>query len=191
VNRRLGVAEILKEISRIKDINERQNALASCYNTKAIIQILHAMFHPDVKFLLPEGEPPYKKLEKSTDSQGSLYREARRLYLFIEGLSPPNLSQVRRETQFVQMLEVLDPEDAALLIAVKDKKCPYPGITYELVYNTFPKLLPEPRENPKERKLPCPFGCKSSERGGKFTEESLAQHIEAEHGPSSQSQTND
>ena len=44
---------------------------------------------------------------------------------------------------FVGLLERLDPEDAKLLIAVKDKKLSYKGLTYKLVKDTWPDLLPE------------------------------------------------
>ena len=136
MNRRLGIAEILSQISKIKDPQERQNALSTCAEIQPLIQVLHATFHPEVKFLLPEGAPPFKKLEKGVDAQGTLYREAKRFYLFIDGLSP-DVNQLKRETLFVQMLAALDPDDADLVLGRKDKKMIYPGITYELVAATF------------------------------------------------------
>lgn len=189
----MGIAEILSEISKIKKFEERQAALATCAQNKALIQILHATFHPEVKFLLPEGAPPFKKLDKGVDAQGSLYREAKKLYLFIEGLAP-ELHQLRRQTLFVQFLEALDPDDADLLLAVKDKTMPYKGITYELVTKTFPGLLPDmevAQEETKkdgrtgrDRAVPCPFGCKSSSEDGLFLPGPLAQHIKRVHGSS-------
>jgi hypothetical protein len=69
-----------------------------------------------------------------------LYQEQRRLYLFIAG-GHPDLSQLRRETLFIQVLESIPPEEAELLLAVKDKKLPYKGITKEIVQEAFPGLL--------------------------------------------------
>ena len=185
-----GIAEILSQISKIKDIQERQNALGSCHSIQPLIQILHACFHPEVKFALPEGAPPFTKLKKDVDAQGTLYRESKRLYLFIEGLSP-NVNQLKRETLFVQLLESLDPDDADLLLGVKDKKMIYPGITYDLVAKTFPGLLPEVSEDqePKKEKrqakrVPCPHGCQSSDESGLFLPGPLAQHIKRVHGSS-------
>lgn len=190
MNRRLGIAEILSQISKIKDPQERQNALSTCAEIQPLIQVLHATFHPEVKFLLPEGAPPFKKLEKGVDAQGTLYREAKRFYLFIDGLSP-DVNQLKRETLFVQMLEALDPDDADLVLGMKDKKMIYPGITYELVAATFPGLLPEQTEPVPEgkarasaKRVPCPFGCKSSSEDGLYLPGPLSMHIRKVHGSS-------
>jgi hypothetical protein len=40
------------------------------------------------------------------------------------------------------MLERLDPKDAKLLLAIKDKHIPYPGITEDVIKEAFPGLLP-------------------------------------------------
>lgn len=195
----MGIAEILWEISKIKNFQEQQAALATCANNTALIQVLHATFHPEVRFLLPDGTPPFTKLQKSVDAQGTLYREAKKMYLFIEGLAP-DIHQLKRETLFVQMLEALDPDDADLVLGMKDKKMIYPGITYNLVYSTFPGLLPENGElegqEPKkdgrsgrDRAMPCPFGCKSSNEDGLFLPGPLAQHIKRAHGSSDNEET--
>jgi hypothetical protein len=190
MNRQKGIAEILSEISKIKNFEERQAALSTCANITPLIQVLHSAFHPDVKFALPSGAPPFKKLEKSVDAQGSFYRESKKLYLFIEGLSP-NLHPLKREAMFVQLLEALDPDDADLLLAIKDKQMPYSGITYELVVKTFPGLLPEKQEeSPKaqadSKRVACPFGCKSSAEDGLYSPGPLVMHIKKTHGESAE-----
>ena len=203
-NNTLGISEIFSQISKIKNVAERQNALATCANNKALMQILHACFHPEVKFVLPDGAPNYTKLEKSVDAQGTLYREAKKLYLFIEGLAPP-MHQLRRETLFVQLLEALDPDDAELLLSVKEKKMPYKGITYDLVASTFPGLLPENGQvavtedgeskkdgrSGRDRAIPCPFGCESSNEDKLFLPGPLAQHIKRVHGSSDDEDSED
>ena len=47
---------------------------------------------------------------------------------------------------FVELLERLDPNDAKLIIAVKDKKLSYKGLSYKLVKDTWPDLLPDIEE---------------------------------------------
>jgi hypothetical protein len=192
----MGISEILYTISKIKNVQERQNALGTCADNRALMQVLHATFHPEVKFLLPDGAPNFTKLEKSVDAQGTLYREAKKMYLFIEGIAP-EMHQLRRETLFVQLLESLDPDDADLVLAMKDKKMPYEGITYGLVQSTFPGLLPDrdvtsegdgeskkDGRSGRERAIACPFGCKSSNEDGLFLPGPLAQHIKRTHGSS-------
>jgi hypothetical protein len=46
------------------------------------------------------------------------------------------------------MLETLDPTEAKLVIDLKDKKTTgmYKGLTYKLVKDTWPDLLPEQTE---------------------------------------------
>ena len=116
----------------------QQNANASLY------VILRHMFDPSIKFMLPEGEPPYRPfdgLEGEADSR--LYQELRKLYLFTEG-GHPTLNQVRREMLFILLIESVAPGDAKMLLAMKDKQ-PYPakkGITKKLIEEAFPGLIP-------------------------------------------------
>jgi len=118
-----------------------------------IKQLLFYTYSPTIKFLLPEGAPPYRPCE-FFDQEGRLYVEARKLYLFIEG-GNPNLTKVKRESLFIQLLESIDQEDAKLLIAIKDKKLPYKNITEKAVREAFPDLLPKEEINeqvPKKKR---------------------------------------
>jgi hypothetical protein len=135
---KLGVAEILKKASEITDENQRVDWLRQ-NNSVALESMLRGAYDPKIVWLLPEGAPPYKANDL-VDQQHRLYAEARKLYLFIEG-GNPNLKQLRREALFIELLETLDPEDAKLLLAVKEKHIPYPGVTIEVVAKAFPNIL--------------------------------------------------
>jgi len=135
---KLGVAEILKKASEITDENQRIDWLRQ-NNSVALESMLRGAYDPKIVWLLPEGAPPYK-VNDIVDQQNRLYTEARKLYLFIEG-GNPNLKQLRREALFIELLETLDPEDAKLLLAVKEKHIPYPGVTKEVVTKAFPNIL--------------------------------------------------
>ena len=135
---KLGVAEILKKASEITDENQRIDWLRK-NNSVALESMLRGAYDPKIVWLLPEGAPPYK-VNDLVDQQNRLYTEARKLYLFIEG-GNPNLKQLRREALFIELLETLDPEDAKLLLAVKEKHIPYPGVTKEVVAKAFPNIL--------------------------------------------------
>ena len=136
--RKLGVAEVLQRASEIKDLSTRASWLMA-NDSQALRMVLVGAFDPSVKWLLPEGDPPYKPNDL-VDQQHRLYTESRKLYLFIEG-GNPNLKQVRREALFIELLECLDPADAKLLLAVKDKRMPYPGVTKEVINLAFPGLI--------------------------------------------------
>lgn len=136
-----SISTILRETSEIKDRKERVRFLRSHHPNQLLKLLLKFVYDPSIKFALPPGEPPFKKSD-ALDQENMLYNEMRRFYLFLEG-GNPDLSDLRRETLFIQLLESIDPDDAKLMCAVKDKKMPYKGITEKLVREAFPQLLPE------------------------------------------------
>jgi hypothetical protein len=135
---KLSISEILKRASEIKDEDTRINWLRQ-NNSILMEAVLRGAFDPKIKWLLPEGNPPYKPNDL-VDQHHRFYTECRKLYLFIEG-GNPDLKQLRRETLFLELLETLDPEDAKLLLAIKDKHLPYPGVTVEVVNKAFPGII--------------------------------------------------
>ena len=135
---KLGVAEILKKASEIPNKDARVDWLRR-YDSQALRYVLAGALDPNIKWLLPEGEPPYRPNDL-VDQQHRLFTEARKFYLFIEG-GNPNLKPLRREALFIELLESLDPADAKLLLAIKDKRMPYPGITTEVANLAFPGLI--------------------------------------------------
>jgi len=136
---KLGVAEILDKVSKEKSKNKRVQMLRENASFPLKVVLQYAL-DPNIKWLLPEGKPPYRKNDL-TDLEHILFAEARRLYLFVEG-GNPSLQSRRREQLFVELLEQVDPNDAELLLAAKDKQVPYPYITYNLVKEAFPDILP-------------------------------------------------
>ena len=135
----IGIAEFLEKVSKLKKNEEKVEALK--INDSYVLRvILQAAFDPDVKFDLPSGTPPYK-VNTLVDQQQILIREARKIQYFVKDLHP-NLSSTKREMMFIELLENVDPEDAKLLIAIKDKKFPWKGITLDIVKEGLPGLIP-------------------------------------------------
>jgi hypothetical protein len=128
--------EVLSKIAALPTEEERVAALAGLTDV-GINTLLRAAFDPNIKFLLPEGAPPYKPCEQ-LDQHGRLYGEMKRMYIFVDPTL--NLSKARREQLFIQILESIEPEDATLLIAVKDKSLPYATLTKEVVEKAKPGL---------------------------------------------------
>lgn len=107
------------------------------------------MCHNGTKWSLPEGAPPFTQDKGPVGITPShLLRELRVLYLFFESV-PNNLPQYRKEQLFRDLLERLDVNETALLIAAKDGSF---GKTYRctvpVVKEAFPGLLEAPF-NPK------------------------------------------
>lgn len=135
---RKSIAWILDFTSKLPNEDEKIKCLRA-NNNGAILTVLKLCFDPNVTWLLPEGAPPYKPCEYP-NIENMLYAEARRLYLFVEG-GNPNLTTLKRERMFIDLLESISPEDAKLLTSIKDKTMPYEGITKDLVKKAFPELF--------------------------------------------------
>jgi hypothetical protein len=133
----VGMAEFLEKIGKYKKTQDKIDALKA-NDTFAIRVILQATYDPTVKFLLPEGTPPYKPNDL-VDQEHVFHKEARMVQYFVEGFHP-NLAKNKREMMFVEFLEKLAPKDAELLINAKDKK-PVKGITIQHIKEAFPGLI--------------------------------------------------
>jgi hypothetical protein len=134
---RKSIAEVLSGIENYTKKNERIEYLRA--NDHPILRdLLKYMFIPELKFILPEGTPPYTPFE--FEEPGRLWAEVRKLYLFVEG-GNPNLTQVRREQLFINMLSGITAADAAVLIAVKDQSPPWKGLTRKIVEEAYPGIF--------------------------------------------------
>ena len=131
------IATALKLISEIKDKKQKVEALKQ-NGIEPVKAILNGMFNPNIKFLLPEGAPPYTPSAHGNPS--ALIKSTRQFFHFVEGGS--NVSQFQREKLFLQLLESIDAADAELILAMKDKKSPYPGLTKDVVIAAFPEMFP-------------------------------------------------
>ena len=134
-----SISETLSDISKIGSRNEKIAQLRAQHSI-ALENIVDLCFNPNIKFLLPEGAPPYKPATKEMDFQATLFANMRKFGIFISNGPYPNMEPFKRETQFVEFLESLDPEDAELVISIKDKKMPYKGITRKLFEEAWPAL---------------------------------------------------
>lgn len=130
--------EQLSVISELKTTKEKVEAIVTHPRVAAFKAIFGLAYDQNIKWLLPEGEPPYRPTDV-LDTEGRLLSELRRLYLFVEG-GNPDLTKTRREFLFIQLLESVHPQDAKLLIAMKDRKLPFKGLTKKVAQQAFPDL---------------------------------------------------
>lgn len=134
-----SISEILKKADNAKTADDKIKVLQTFQN-KTLIDILGYAFDPKFKFLLPPGKMEYQK-NRTTESQTVLYNQIKKMYIFLENDTPPNLTQARREILFRELLSSVDSADAELLVCVKDKKLPYKSITKSIVLKAFPGLF--------------------------------------------------
>ena len=132
--------EVLELVSKQRTKAKKIEILQE-YESDALKSILIWNFDQTVVSVVPEGEVPFKKNEVpiGTDHT-SLRREWKNLFHFIKG-GNDELSSLRRETMFIQMLEGLHPEEAKIVCVVKDKdlESKY-KITYDMVQQAYPDI---------------------------------------------------
>jgi len=131
--------EVLQKVSNAKTKAQKIKLLQQ-YNTPALRQILIANFDESVISMLPDGEVPYTPNDAPEETEHTvLNHEYRKLYLFFKGGA--NVSQTRRETLFIQLLEGLHKGEAEVLCLMKDKKIGKRWkITRQCVEEAFPQI---------------------------------------------------
>ena len=137
----LSISEVLEEVSKAKTREDKREVLKKneSWSLRALLQ---QNFHPQANWLIPPGAPPYNANQNSADT--SLMFEAKKLEYYTNAGN--NLPMLKREAMFVSLLERLSSDEAEILIAIKDQKLSYKGLTYKLVKDTWPDLLPEQEE---------------------------------------------
>ena len=137
---RLLMHEVLQKVSNAKTKKEKIKLLQE-YNTNALRMLLIINFDDSVVSLLPPGNVPYTPNEAPEGTEHTiLEKEARLLHHFFKGGS--NVSQVKREQMFVQMLEGLNSGEADALINAKDKQIGKRWkITKAAVTEAFPQIV--------------------------------------------------
>jgi hypothetical protein len=132
-----ALAEIVEEIEKQKSRN-KQTELLLKYSSRELKTILGYGMDPDLKWLLPETDPPYVPLKDGSDQEGRFYNESQKLMYFVNSPEGNNVRQTRREQLFIQVLESIDPRDAKLLLRMKNKKL---KIKMDAVKEAFPNLV--------------------------------------------------
>jgi hypothetical protein len=139
---RSTLPELLKLVNDVP-AKDRVAHLREIANLKPELKtVLAFTFHRDIKFDLPEGTPPFKELDIPNNwGYNRLPKELKKFGYFEKG-AKNNLTQVRREKIFIEILESVSVDEAKLAIMIKDKKLSaYKGITRKVVEEALPELF--------------------------------------------------
>jgi hypothetical protein len=142
------ISEILQKAVTLKTKKEKIEYLQS-QNSKPLRTILKGNFDPSVQFILPEGEPPYRKDDAPKGFEPSnLHKVTRRFKYFDKGGIGERLDAAKREKMFINVLESLHVDEAEVVILMKDKKLQtkYKGLSKKLISDAFPTLIAGARE---------------------------------------------
>ena len=132
--------EILELVDEQKS-DAKKVAILQEYECDILKSLFIWNFDDSVISLLPQGTVPYKPNENPLGTDhSSLRREQRSLYNFVKG-GNDQLSTIRRETIFIQMLEGLHPKEADIVIAVKDGNLEdMYDVPFEVVEDAYPDI---------------------------------------------------
>ena len=135
------VSEVLEEASKIIKKADRMRFLQQ-NKTPGLTDILRINYDDTVISALPSGAPSFKRDDAP---KGYEYTRLNKAYTqfkyFFKGPIALGIKPLKREGLFLNLLESLNPEEADLLIAAKDKSMSYKGITKKMVNETFPNLI--------------------------------------------------
>ena len=131
--------EVLQKVSNAKTKAQKIKLLQE-HNSPALRSVLIANFDDSVISMLPDGDVPYKENDTPEETEHTrLIQEYRKLYLFFKGGA--SVSQTRRETLFIQLLEGLHKGEAEVLTLMKDRKIGKRWkITRQCVEEAFPNI---------------------------------------------------
>ena len=134
----LLISEILDKVSKLKTKKEKVAWLKD-QNTDGLRVVIKSSFDPKIKWLLPEGDVPFRRNDAPGGTEHTdLHMESRKLYHFIEG-GNYDITQTKRETLFIQVLEGLQESDADVLVAAKEKSLhrKFKGLSDNVVKEAF------------------------------------------------------
>ena len=131
--------ELLQHISELT-ASKKVDALREIGNLKPALQeALMLTYHNAIQFDLPPGVPPYKGTDMPENwGYNRLPKELRKFKYFVKGF---NISPIKRESIFIELLESVSAEEAKLVIMIKDKKLTYKGITKKVVMEAMPQIF--------------------------------------------------
>lgn len=139
---RRSISEIINHCSTLKGKSDKVAWLQE--NTSQPLQVvLKNIYDSRVEFLVPNSPPPWTPNEFEDEAKSLLYREARRLNIFVKGGGYDQLNQIKREALFISLLEDLDNADAELLANHMISQKPVKGLTKAVINEAFPNLIEE------------------------------------------------
>ena len=137
----LLLSEVLRKVSNAKTKDEKIKILRD-NNSAALRALLIWNFDDSIKSAIPDGDVPYTPNDAPAGTDHSrLSHEYKGFYRFCKG-GDNRLSDMKRESMFIQLLEGLHKDEAELVCLVKDGNLNkgYKRITKAVVSGAFPQI---------------------------------------------------
>ena len=141
MDKELVISEFLTKLGKVKSAAKKKEFLQE-NESRQLKTFLKGAFDKSLEFNLPKGSPPYTPNKESKKGFGDVSSEFR---FFAKGFEGDALKDYDREGKFIKVLETVSPEEAELIVMMKDKKLTgkYKGVTKKLVSDAFPNLIVE------------------------------------------------
>ena len=138
-----NIYEIFDEFGKA-ETKEDRIAILKKHDSRDLRRVLRAAFHPNIKFFLTKF-PYYKPHITSPGTGDPIGHLMNKIYLFERGnpKAPSALSDHKRMLLLIQYLEGLEDKEAVIVINMMLKNLKVPYLTYRIVRETFPEILPE------------------------------------------------
>ena len=136
--------EILEKFDNAPSKEEKKRVLAE--NDEPWFRIyLQCAFDPRIQFYVDKFPEEYKEPKDVLPgiTYSDIQHEIKRIYIFQKGNpTADSLSESKRNILLIQMLESFEPREAVAFYKMLSKDLKIKGLTYKLVEETFPGLLP-------------------------------------------------
>jgi len=142
---RLSMSEVLSELPKKKTKADKVAWLRENENVP-FRNVLRLIYDESIEFLLPDTAPPWSENQFEDEAKTMLYREARRLKIFIKGGGYDDMKPIKREQLFIKLLEDIDNDDAGLLAHNMLSHTKVKGLTLPTLLEAFPDLLTTPMD---------------------------------------------
>ena len=136
---KLDVYEVFSAVERATTREQRIKILQD-NNHHAVRDIIKGSRDPLVVFNLPKGRPPYTP-NKPESTPSTFKKQNVKLKNFVVGGPGDQMQGYKREKLFIDLLEVIHPHDAELVLNMIEKKLPAKGLTKKIVEEAYPGLL--------------------------------------------------
>jgi len=139
------MSEVLSELPKKKTKADKVAWLRENENVP-FRNVLRLIYDESIEFLLPDTAPPWSENQFEDEAKTMLYREARRLKIFIKGGGYDDMKTIKREQLFIKLLEDIDNDDAKLLAHNMLSHTKVKGLTLPTLLEAFPDLLTTPMD---------------------------------------------
>ena len=132
------MSEVLTKVNNAKT-KDKKIAVLKEHDSEPLRMLIKSSFDPKIKWVMPEGQVPYKPNEAPEGTEHTLLsQEVRRFYHYIEG-ADNQTPRMKKETMFIQLLEGLHHSEAEVICHAKDKVLhqKYKGLSDNVVKTAF------------------------------------------------------